>query len=133
MRNHFVVGIRDKSLSERLRMDVVLMLEKAKAALKHHKAIQDTDSCGGEKVVLIQSQQMHFKVKQNNLTKSNYTQIMYLMWKKVNRRDKYLELMPYAIGVTKWPLQCPLPTKIRSKLDNQNSRGNTLRLHTQTL
>ena len=58
-------------------MDAVLMLEKAKEALKQHEPKQDTDSCGGEKVVLIQSQQMHFKVKQNSLTKTPENQQLY--------------------------------------------------------
>ena len=41
IRNHLVVGIRDKSVSERLQMDAALKLEKAKTAIRQRKAIQD--------------------------------------------------------------------------------------------
>ena len=37
-----MVGIRDKSLSEKIQMDAVAMLEKAKTAMREHKAIQDS-------------------------------------------------------------------------------------------
>ena len=44
MRDHPMVGIKDKSLSERLQMDAVLMLDKAKRAIRQHEAIQHNRS-----------------------------------------------------------------------------------------
>ena len=41
IRDRLVVGIRDKSLSERLQMDAALTLEKAKTAIRQREAIQD--------------------------------------------------------------------------------------------
>ena len=37
-----MIGIRDKSLSEKLQMNAVLMLEKAKTTMREHEAIQDS-------------------------------------------------------------------------------------------
>ena len=58
IRDRLVVGIRDKSLSERLQMDAALMWEKAKTAIRQCEAIRlkTTDSCGRETAILIQSQ-----------------------------------------------------------------------------
>ena len=47
-----MVGIKDKSLSERLQMDAVLMLEKANRAIRQHEVIQDNRSLWRETVVL---------------------------------------------------------------------------------
>ena len=41
IRQRLVVGIRDKSASERLQMDAALTLEKAKTAIRQREAIQD--------------------------------------------------------------------------------------------
>ena len=41
IRDRLVVGIRDKSVSERLQMDAALTLEKAKTAIRQREAIQD--------------------------------------------------------------------------------------------
>ena len=41
IRDRLVVGIRDKSLSEKLQMDAALTLEQAKKAIRQCKAIQD--------------------------------------------------------------------------------------------
>ena len=41
IRDRLVVGIRDKSLSERLQMDAALTLEKANTAVRQREAIQD--------------------------------------------------------------------------------------------
>ena len=44
IRDRLVVGIRDKSLAERLQMDSALTLEKAKIAIRQREAIQDNKS-----------------------------------------------------------------------------------------
>ena len=41
IRDRLVVGIRDKSVSERLQMDAALTLEKAKTTIRQREAIQD--------------------------------------------------------------------------------------------
>ena len=44
IRDRLVVGIRDKSLAERLQMDSALTLERAKTAIRQREAIQDNKS-----------------------------------------------------------------------------------------
>ena len=41
IRDRLLVGIRDKSLSERLQMNAALTLEKAKTTIRQQEAIQD--------------------------------------------------------------------------------------------
>ena len=86
IRDRLVVGIRDKTLSERLQMDAALMLEKAKTAIRPWKAMQDNrplwkgDSSSNP--ITVDALKGKNKTIWQKLQKiTNYAQTMYLMWK----------------------------------------------------
>ena len=133
IRDRLMVGIRDKSVSERLQMDAALTSGKAKTAIRQCEAIQDNrplwkgDSNPDPITVDVlnkgktKSDKHPRRVATGASNPATAPKQCTRYGRGVHKRDKF----PARDAVChkchkKRALQCPLPIKISSKCDNHN-------------
>ena len=112
IRDCLVVGIRDKSLSERLQMDAALTLEKAKTTIRQCEAIQDNRPLWKEDSSPdpITVDALNGKAKQfdKNSRKSTTTPKNVLNVEgEFTEETNVQHVMPYAISVVKRVITVP--------------------------